>query len=89
MSSNRKGTNKKRSHPSNEEEREVKRQRLAPSSKELKKLYTLIEGLKLPLLTAEEVDAMHGSDSQYLGKGTYGEAFLNRSKNIVIKYSFN
>ncbi|XP_042882700.1 uncharacterized protein LOC122259826 [Penaeus japonicus] len=66
-----------------------KHQRKGPSAMELELLQDMLSDTKVPILTADEADAMLGRDPELLGEGTYGEAFLNATKKVVIKFSFD
>lgn len=64
-----------------------KYQRTGPTPKHLQRLHHKLDGTEVPLLSAEEIDALVEIDVQWLGAGSYGEAFLNADKDVVLKFS--
>lgn len=71
-----------------------KRQRLAeqhritPSPEQLDALKRMLEGSRVPILSAEEATAALGLDPRLLGAGANGEAYLNPKADLVVKFAF-
>lgn len=67
------------------QELKPKPKKTAPSPEELRLLVNKLKGSAIPLLSVSQTVDMLGSHLIKLGAGSYGEAYYNLEKNVVVK----